>query len=133
MPSMPRVRWLRIVAGAFLAEAAVIAVFLLVLWIATLAGHPGIAQVGTTLDAAEAIVGSFASIFLFTLWVCRRVEGRFILHGVLVAVTAILMFVALWFAANRTFAESALYWVAHGCKIAGGVAGGVVAARGRRG
>ena len=40
-------------------------------------------------------------MFLFTLWVCRRVESGFILHGLLVAVVAILLFAALSFALDR--------------------------------
>lgn len=130
---MPRVHVLRIAAGAFFAEVSVLALFFLLLWIARLAGVPEIARPMTPLDYADAMAGSFVSVFLFTLWVCRPVESDFILHGVLVGLTAILMFVALIFGVNKTFAEPPLYWVAHGLKIAGGIAGGVVAGRRRRG
>jgi hypothetical protein len=129
MSSARQIRVGRIVVGAFLAEATVLTFFFLFLWVATLAGVPELVQPMTPFDYADAMVGSFAAMFLFTLWVCRRVESRFVLHGVLLAVVAILMFVALAVAVNRTFYEPALYWVAHGLKIAGGIAGGVVAER----
>lgn len=127
MSDTRQIRFGRIVVGAFLAEAAVLALFFLFLWIATLAGVPELAAPMTPFDYADAMIGSFASMFLFTLWVCRRVESRFILHGVLLAVVAILMFATLSFVLNGTLWQPALYWVAHGLKIAGGIAGGAVA------
>jgi uncharacterized membrane protein HdeD (DUF308 family) len=75
------------------------------------------------------MIGSFVSLFVFTLWVCRRVESRFILHGVLVAIVAILLFTTLAVSLNHTFYQPGLYWVAHGLKIVGGIVGGVVAGR----
>ena len=33
--------------------------------------------------------------FLFAIWVCRRVESRFVLHGVLVGAVAALIYLAL--------------------------------------
>lgn len=129
MSDARQIRLGRIVVGAFLAEASVLALFFLFLFIARLAGVPELAAPMTPFDYADAMVGSFASMFLFTLWVCRRVESRFVLHGVLVAVVAIVLFVTLIFAVNRTFYEPALYWVAHALKIVGGIAGGVVAER----
>jgi hypothetical protein len=127
MSNARQIRLGRIVVGAFLAEATVIALFFLFLFIATLAGVPELAQPMTPFDYADAMIGSFASMFLFTLWVCRRVESRFILHGVLLAVIAILLFATLSFALNQTLWQPWLYWVAHGLKIVGGIAGGIVA------
>jgi hypothetical protein len=127
MSNARQIRLGRIVVGAFLAEATVIALFFLFLFIATLAGVPELAQPMTPFDYADAMIGSFATMFLFTLWVCRRVESRFILHGVLLAVIAILLFAALSFALNQTLWQPWLYWVAHALKIVGGIAGGIVA------
>lgn len=71
MGTTARVRWGRIGLGAFFAEAAVLAVFFLVLGIAQLAGVRELAAPMTPLDYAEALVFSFVSVFVFTLWVAR--------------------------------------------------------------
>jgi hypothetical protein len=63
--------------------------------------------------------------FLFALWVCRRVESRFLLHGALVGIVAALFYLAL--AWNQP--QPLLYKVAHALKVVGGVAGGAVASR----
>jgi putative membrane protein (TIGR04086 family) len=85
----------------------------------------------STLDYADAMVSSFVTIFLFTLWVGKHIESGFVLHGILVGVVAILLFVVVIFALNRTFAEPPLYVVAHFLKILGGLIGGLVAQRRR--
>jgi hypothetical protein len=129
------IRWGRIVLGAFLAEAAVLALFFLILGIARVAGVPEIAAPMTPLDYVEALVLSFVGIFVFTLWVARPLESGFVLHGVLVALVATLLFLVLWGAtAGSILEQPILYWVAHALKLAGGIAGGLAAARrhGRR-
>ena len=63
--------------------------------------------------------------FLGALWVCRRIESDFILHGTLVGVVAALIYVALTRAQPEPFA----YIVAHALKLVGGVCGGFVAQR----
>jgi hypothetical protein len=45
----------------------------------------------------------------------------------LVGMVAVLLFVTLIFAVNKTFAEPPLYIVAHSMKILGGITGGLVA------
>ena len=86
----------------------------------------------STLDYVDALVSSFAMVFLFTLWVGKRIESGFVLHGILVGVVAMLLFVALSFGLNGTLEEPPLYWVAHGLKILGGIAGGRVAQQMKR-
>jgi putative membrane protein (TIGR04086 family) len=132
MNTSHRIHWGRIVIAAFLAEASVMAGFFLLLFIATTAGVPEIAQPMSPLDYVDAIVASFVTVFLFTLWVGKRIESRFVLHGVLVGVVAVLLFVTLIYAVNKTFAEPPLYIVAHAMKILGGIAGGLVAEKRRR-
>jgi hypothetical protein len=110
-----------------MAEASVMALFFVLLIATRLAGVPEIAKPLSPLDYADAMVSSFVMVFLFTLWVGKRIDSRFVLHGVLVAVVSIVLFVALIYALNRTFWEPPLYIVAHGLKIAGGIAGGLVA------
>jgi len=126
------IHWRRIVVAAFLAEASVMAGFFLLLLVATQAGVPEIARPMSPLDYVDAIVSSFVMVFLFTLWVGRRIESRFVLHGALVGGVAVVLFVTLIFAINKTFAEPPLYTVAHAMKILGGIAGGLVAQKRKR-
>ena len=70
---------------------------------------------------------SFVTCFLGALWVCRRVESHFILHGTLVGVVAALIYVALTRAQPEPFA----YIVAHALKLAGGACGGFFSQRRR--
>ena len=125
------IRWGRIVVAAFLAEVSVIAIFFLLLFGAMLAGVPELARPMSTLDYVDAMVSSFVMVFVFTLWVGRRIESGFVLHGILVGAVAMLLFVALNFGLNGTLEEPPLYWVAHGLKILGGLTGGLVAERRR--
>ena len=127
MTARRRIHWGRIVAAAFLAEASVMAGFFLMLLIATLAGVPEMARPMSPLDYADAIVSSFVMVFLFTLRAGNRIESQFVLHGALVGMVAVLLFVTLIFAVNKTFAEPPLYIVAHAMKILGGITGGLVA------
>jgi hypothetical protein len=127
---MARIRWGRVVVGAFLAEAAVLAAFFLILGLAWLAGVPGLAAPMTPLDYVEALVCSFVSIYVFTLWVARPLDSGFVVHGLLVGFVATSLFLLMWALTAGSLAEHPLlYWVAHGLKLAGGIAGGLAAAR----
>jgi putative membrane protein (TIGR04086 family) len=108
------IRWARILLGGFLAEVAVIA---LVLPIALLFGKNTLTY---TAPAA-----SFLACFVLAIWVCRRLDSRFVLHGILVGVVATLIYVAL----TRGGPEPPAYLIAHALKLLGGAAGGFVAAR----
>ena len=114
MSTSAGIHWLRILLGGFLAEVFVIA---LVLPIALLAGKSTLTY---TAPAA-----SLLACFLFAIWVGRRITSRFVLHGLLVGVAAILIYVAL----TRGRPEPLAYLIAHGLKLLGGAAGGLVAAR----
>ncbi len=87
---MRGIRWKWIVAAGFLAEATVFAVFFLLLFAATAAGVPGIARPMGPLDYIDALVSSFVTVFFFTLWVGKRIESAFVLHGVLIGMFGIL-------------------------------------------
>jgi len=108
------IRWLRILLGGFLAEVSVIA---LVLPLAFLLGNNTLSY---TAPAA-----SLLACFVFAIWVGRRLNSQFVLHGILVGVVATLIYVAL----TRGRPEPPAYLFAHGLKILGGAAGGLVAAR----
>jgi len=66
-----------------------------------------------------AVVAALAMTFLFGIWVGRGIESRFILHGVLLGIFAILIYVAISFAQP----EPLLYIIANCLKIVGGAAG----------
>jgi hypothetical protein len=123
-----KIHWGRIVIGGFLTEAIIIAGFLALLLATRLAGAPTIALPETPIDFTNAIVSSLVVTFACTLWVCRPVEAHHVVHGLLVGVTAILIFVGL----TGAEPEPILYIVAHGLKLVGGAAGGMVAAKRRR-
>ena len=131
MTELRQIRWGLVVAAALLAELSVIAIFFVLLFGAMAAGVPEIARPLSTLDYVDALVSSFVMVFVFTLWLGRRIASGFVLHGILVGVVAMLLFVALNLGLNGTLEEPPLYWVAHGLKILGGLTGGLVAERRR--
>jgi hypothetical protein len=71
-------------------------------------------------------------VFLFTLWVVKRLESAFVLHGVLIGVFGVLLFGIMWLATTRSLAQPSLYVVAHVLKVLGGIAGGLVAEKRQR-
>jgi len=132
MSAIRQIHWGRILLAGFLAEVSVMAGFLLLLGIFTLAGMPEVAMPMSPLDYVDALVASFLSIYFFTLWVGRRIESGFVLHGVLIGLVAMSLFLALIQVGNGSIEQPFLYWVAHGLKILGGITGGLVAERRRR-
>jgi hypothetical protein len=114
MPNSTKFHWGRAVLGGFLAELTVFAIV-----------FPARYLFGQRAFLASILIASAAMPFLFALWVCRRVESRFVLHGALVGLVAALFYLAL--AWNQQ--QPLLYKVAHALKVAGGAAGGAVASR----
>ena len=115
--SSARIHWGRILLGGLLAEIALIVAIV-----------PLGLRLGDNFLQYTAPPGSFVACFLAALWVCRRVESRFILQGTLVGVVAALIYVAL----TRARPEPVAYIVAHALKLVGGACGGFVAQQ-RRG
>ncbi len=77
-------------------------------------------------------VGSFVLMLVGALWVARKIESRFILHGLLVGIVAVVYYVI------RTLPDALsgqyqdyLPWfiIGHTPKILGGLAGGFLAGR----
>jgi putative membrane protein (TIGR04086 family) len=112
--SNSRIHWIRIFLGGLLAEVALI-----------LAIVPLGLRLGDNFLHYTAPPGSFIMCFLAALWVGRRIESRFILHGTLVGAVAALIYVAL----TRAHSEPFAYIVAHALKLVGGACGGFVAQR----
>jgi putative membrane protein (TIGR04086 family) len=114
MNSYGGIRWLRVLLAGFLAEVLVIALVI-----------PFALLLGKNTLTYTAPVASFLACFVFAIWVGRRLDSRFALHGILVGVVATLIYVAL----TRGGPEPPAYLVAHALKLLGGAAGGLVAAR----
>jgi hypothetical protein len=74
---------------------------------------------------ASILTASAAMPFVVALWVCKRVESRFAIHGAIVGIVAALVYMGLAWGQP----EPLLYKIAHGLKVVGGVAGGMVAGR----
>ena len=108
------VRWGRVLAGGFLAELLVFAVVFPVQYF-----------FGQTAFLASVLIASAVMPFILALWVGRRIESRFVLHGALVGLVAALIYTGLaWGQPQRL-----LYQISHAFKVAGGALGGAVAAR----
>jgi hypothetical protein len=86
---------------------------------------PARSLLGQQAFLASILIASAAMPFLFALWVSRRIESRFVLHGTLVGIVAALFYLALAWGQPQPL----LYKVAHGLKVVGGAAGGFVASR----
>ena len=109
-----RIHWVRACIGGFLAE---LTVFVIV--------FPARSLFGQRAFLASILVASAVMPFVFAMWVCRRVESRLALHGALVGIVAAMLYLALAWGQPQPL----LYKIAHGLKVVGGMAGGVVASR----
>jgi peptidoglycan/LPS O-acetylase OafA/YrhL len=111
-------RWGRVLLGGILAELLVFAVV-----------FPTRAMFGERAFLASIVVASAVMPLVLALWVCRRLESRFVLHGALVGLVAALFYAVLAWGQPQPL----LYKVAHGLKLVGGAAGGLLASRQRSG
>ena len=100
--------------GGFLAELLVFAIVFPVLFL-----------FGQAAFLASVPIASALMPFILAVWVGRRIESRFVLHGALVGVVSALIYMALAWGQPQPL----LYKIAHGLKVVGGMAGGVVASR----
>ena len=116
MSSSTKIHWGRVLLGGFLAELLVFAIV-----------FPARHFFGQSAFLASILIASAAMPFVFALWVARRIESGFVLHGALVGLVAALIYIGLAWRQP----QPALYKVAHGLKIVGGAAGGLVASRRR--
>ena len=109
-----RLRWANILIGGFLAELCVFAIVFPALWL-----------FGQQAFLASILIASAVMPFVFAVWVGRVAGSRFVLHGALVGLVAALIYLILAWGQPQPL----LYKIAHGLKIAGGMAGGLVAGR----
>jgi uncharacterized membrane protein HdeD (DUF308 family) len=108
--------WGRVILGGVLAELGVFAIV-----------FPVLHFFGQRAFLASILVASAVLPFILALWVVRRVESHFALHGFLVGLVAAVMYLVIAWGQP----EPLLYKVAHGLKLLGGLLGGVWAGRRR--
>src|SRR5439155_26267764 len=101
---MGRIRWLRVLAGGFLSELALFAVFI-----------PATIVLGQVPGMYVAVAGSLVIPFLFGIWTARKAEAYFVIHGVLVGAIGILIYVGL----TRRQPDPLLYLFADILKLRG--------------
>ena len=109
-----QLRWGRVLVGGFLAELLVFAIV-----------FPTLYLFGQRAFLASILIASAVMPFIFAVWVGRRIESRFVLHGGLIGLVAALIYMGLSWGQPQPL----LYKIAHGLKVVGGMAGGVVASR----
>ena len=111
-----KIHWALVILGGILAELAVFAIV-----------FPTLHFFGQRAFLASILMASALMPFLFALWLCRRVESRFMLQGALIGLAAALFYSALALGLGQT--QPLLYKIAHVLKVVGGACGGLVASR----
>jgi len=106
------IRWGWILLGGFLAE---LAIFITAIPLSLLIGQQSLLY--------SAPAASLIATFVFGIWVGRKAPERRVLHGALVGITAMLIYIALTLGQPEPLA----YVIAHALKVLGGFAGGLVA------
>jgi hypothetical protein len=114
VPGPANIHWGRAIAGGILAELVVFAIV-----------FPALALFGQRAFLTSIVVASGVMPFVFALWVARRIDSGFAVHGALVGLVAALFYLLIAWGQPQPL----LYKIAHGLKVVGGVAGGLVAAR----
>jgi hypothetical protein len=120
-----KVRWARIVLGAFLLETVLFVVLV------------PIGQVfGTQVFLVAVPIGCFVFGFLFGLWVVRPIRSGFVLHGAFMGILATALYVGLCAISPGSIPAAVavyglpLFLLANGLRIAGCIGGAVT--RGRK-
>ena len=119
MAHMKNIRWGRVILAAVAAEVAVI---LALLAVSVVFRVPG--EVAGYYVAPPA---SALATFLMVLWVARKLESRFVLHGLLVGLAGVALTAGFVFTAKPE--DRLMYAVSFVLRIVGGYLGGLVAQR----
>lgn len=117
MPETAKFHWARAIIGGVLAELCLFAIV-----------FPALYLLGQRAFLTLIVVGSALLPFLFALWTCRPAKSHFLLHGLLVGIAAALFYLII----AHGQPEPLLYKIAHGLKLVGGAAGGLVASMRKR-
>jgi hypothetical protein len=108
------IQWGRVLLAAFLMELVLFAIAIPLFL-------SGAGRVLIYVVPPAALIATFA----VTVWLGRKINSNFVLHGVLIGIVGTLMYVGL----TRAQPEPWQYWAAHALKVVGGAAGGMVLAR----
>ncbi len=122
---MQKIRWGWILLAGAVAEAVAVVVLVGLRW---LHGYPAasaapLSAIGTITFEVELFVGTAVAGW----WVARKAPAWPVLNAALVGVVTVLVYEILAFRAPLV--RDASYFLLHGLKIAGGVAGGWIATR----
>jgi putative membrane protein (TIGR04086 family) len=110
--SRSKLHWGRIVTAGLLSEISLI-----------VASIPLGLLLGDAFLRYTAPPGSFLTCFLGALWASRRIESRFVLHGLLIGLVAAVFYIVI----SRFQTEPLAYVIAHALKLIGGATGAYVA------
>jgi len=111
---MKDIRWGWVLLGALLANVAVTA---LITPIALLDGPERLGYVAPP--------SSFVGVLIVGYWIARKAPQRAVVHGLLVGLIAMLIYLPVELSQEVTFA----HYLSSALKVLGGVAGGFVVAR----
>ena len=117
MSRMPNIRWGRVILAAIAAEVLVV--------LSLLAAGAVFKVPGEVAGYYVAPPASAAATFLMVLWVARKLESRFVLHGVLVVLAGVVLTGGFIFTAKRE--DRLMYIVSFVLRIVGGYVGGLAA------
>ena len=111
---MKDVRWGWVLLGAVLANVAVTAI------IVPVALLEGTERLGYVAPPA-----AFVGVLVVGYWIARKAPQRAVLHGFLVGLIAMLIYIPIEMSGEVTFA----HYLSSALKVLGGVAGGLLVAR----
>jgi hypothetical protein len=111
---MKDIRWGWVLLGAVLANVVVTAI------IVPIAMIDGMERLGYVAPPA-----AFVGVLVVGYWIARKAPQRAVLHGLLVGLIAMLIYIPIELAGEVTFA----HYLSSALKVLGGVAGGLIASR----
>jgi hypothetical protein len=124
------IRWGRVIMAAFLAEITVILMIGAVimahrLWIAPDQTPAESRAFGEIAGYYVGPAGGALMTFLFVLWAGRKLNARFVLHGVLIGIAGVLLTAGFIFVAKPE--HRFMYVVSYVLRMGAGYAGGLAA------
>ena len=118
-----KIHWVRILIAGLAAEILLLLIFL------------SFVQLYGRGTASEVIVigGSFVFMLLGALWVARKIGSHYVLHGFLVGIVAVILYVIVSLPTVLRGEYPGNYWLialyGHAPKLLGGIVGGYVSGR----
>jgi hypothetical protein len=121
------IRWGRVLAAGVLSELGVFAGIFIAIGAYSVLPPAMVAGASHQPEYYAAPAAALVATFLCALWAARKAGSRFVAHGVLVGVAAVLLSVG--FIATAAPEDRLMYVVSFVLRIVGGYAGGLLAAR----